>query len=158
MSEDQETTAEQKGLLEEAIEYHESMIPDLDPEGDIDKIDAERAFHQDRIDWLKELATLRGIVVRRNAAIEEFQRVQEQRLVEAGGVTKGAIRRLNQRLSSAKSENKEQKAKLDRYDEILDSAHRQNRRLIEDNIKLKEQKAALGDVIADLKMDLKARE
>lgn len=48
--------------------------------------------------------------------------------------------------------------RLHREDELLKSTMAQCRRLQEDNQKLRDEKAALSDVIADLRMDLKARE
>jgi len=45
-----------------------------------------------------------------------------------------------------------------RLKELNDSLQRRVQQLIEDNQKLRDKKAALADVIADLAMDLKARE
>lgn len=45
-----------------------------------------------------------------------------------------------------------------RTDELLESTKGQCNRLQEENRRLREEKAALADVIADLKMDIKARE
>lgn len=47
---------------------------------------------------------------------------------------------------------------LRRATELLESTKGQCNRLQEENRRLREEKAALADVIADLKMDIKARE
>ena len=138
-------------LLAEAIEYHDAECrrigdlldhPDEDVQGQYDKDAYER--HGMIAMWLRELSNLRNKVSRHEEEIEGFQRLLDGRDVKVD--VKGVFKR-----------ERELASKLARSEEVLDSAHRQNRNLIDANIKLKDQKAALADVIADLKLDLKAR-
>lgn len=144
-------TDEEKDLLfldirlVRAIEYHESMIPELEPERDQTQFEEERAYHQDRIEWLKELLDLRNRVERQDLTIAEYEAARNE----------DPHRKPLKRLYRSERDLSE---KLERANELLESTQRQARRLQDENRMLKEKIQALGEIIADLKLDLKARE
>jgi len=139
-------TDEEKSLLVKAIEYHESMIPELETISleDQTKFEEERAYHQNRIEWLKELLNLRNRVTRQEETIHYM-------LARSQDPHREPLTRLYKR-ERVLSE------KLARAMELLESTQRQSQRLQDENQELRDEKAALADVIADLRMDLKARE
>jgi hypothetical protein len=139
-------------LLADAIEYHDGeaerisgLLDHHDPEVQDEFNQEEHDRHVELGRWLRELSNLRNRVGRHEDEIEGYRRLLDGRDVKVD--VKGVFKR-----------ERELATKLERCEEVLDSAHRQNRNLIDANIKLKDQKAALADVIADLKLDLKARE